>query len=36
MKARLDENENHCQIFGLSLKDANNLFSNVQAWNTIP
>lgn len=28
MKAELKDNPNHCQIFGLSLKDANNLFSS--------
>lgn len=27
MKAPVPGNPNHCQIFGLSLKDANNLFS---------
>lgn len=26
------DNKNHCQIFGLPLKDANNLFSNVIPW----
>lgn len=25
-------NGNHCQIFGLSRKDANNLFSNHEPW----
>ena len=25
-------NDNHCQIFGLPLKDANNLFSKVIPW----
>jgi hypothetical protein len=27
MKAEINGNPNHCQIFGLSLKEANNLFS---------
>jgi hypothetical protein len=28
-------NANHCQIFGLPLKDANNLFSHHQPWNQL-
>ncbi|MCA9604364.1 MAG: hypothetical protein KC619_02145 [Myxococcales bacterium] len=32
MKAPVSGNANHCQIFGLSLKDANNLFSNKIDW----
>ncbi len=32
MLAPMPGNRNHCQIFGLPLKDANNLFSNVREW----
>jgi hypothetical protein len=32
MKAKVPGNDNHCQIFGLTLKDANNLFSNHIDW----
>lgn len=32
MRAPVQGNQNHCQIFGLKLKDANNLFSNVMEW----
>jgi hypothetical protein len=31
-KAERSDNANHCQIFGLPLKDANNLFSAVMDW----
>lgn len=32
MKNETATNKNHCLIFGLKIKDANNLFSNVQDW----
>lgn len=32
MVVKLPGNKYHCQIFGLSLSDANNLFSNRKDW----
>lgn len=29
-------NPNHCVIFGLSVKDANNLFSEARPWTELP
>jgi hypothetical protein len=35
LKSPIKGNENHCVIFGLSLKDANNLFSNREPWTAL-
>ena len=36
MTAKVNGNANHCQIFGLKLTEANNLFSGVHSWDEIP
>ena len=35
LQRQMEDNKHHCEIFGLPLKIANNLFSNVQDWPSI-